>query len=116
MADQPLVDADAAEETQPQGEDDREFAVAGRAHDALQADLLVSYLEEQGLEAFVDADRDGMVEKLSAPADGFPIRVPAKDLEKAAGLLAERKAALEEDPEAASRAAEEESAKSEAEG
>ena len=113
MADQPV--ADAAEETQPQGEDDREFAEAGRAADALQGDLLVSYLEEQGIEAFVDAARDGMVEKLSAPAEGFPIKVPVKDREKAAELIAERKAALEEDPEAASRAAEEESAKSVAE-
>ena len=106
MVEQP--GAEAVEGTQPQGEDDREFAEAGRAANALQAELLVSYLEEQGIEAFVDPARDGMVEKLSSPAEGFPIKVPAKDVESAAAMIAARKAALDEDPEAASRAAEEE--------
>ena len=88
-------------------EDDRDFAVAGRAQDAIQADLLVDALEEAGIDAFVDSDRDGMVEKLSSPAEGYPIKVPRKDLERGSALLAERKAALEADPEAGARAAEE---------
>ena len=93
----------------PPAEDDREFAVAGLANDMLEADLLVSACEEAGIDAFVDAARDGMVEKLSAPSENFEIRVPIKDLERAKVLVAERKAALESDPEGWAKAAEEES-------
>ena len=107
MADQiPVV----AEEVPNTAEDDREFAIAGRAQDAIQASLLVAALDEAGIDAFTDADRDGMVEKLSAPAEGFPIRVPLADLEKATALVAEQKAALEADPAGGARAAEEASA------
>ena len=108
MADQPSAAAVATDPSLPdQREDDRDFAVAGRAQDAIQAELLVDALEEAGIDAFVDADRDGMVEKLSSPAEGYPIKVPLRDLERGSALLAERKAALEADPEAGARAAEE---------
>ena len=106
--------AAAPEESQPPAEDNREFAIAGRAQDAIQATLLVAALDEAGIDAFTDADRDGMVEKLSAPAEGFPIRVPLADLEKASALLAEQKAALEADPAGGARAADEASAAEEA--
>ena len=108
MADLPNAAAVATEPEPPDlREDDAEFAVAGRAQDGLQADLLVEALDEAGIDAFVDSDRDGMVEKLSAPAEGYPIKVPIQDLQRATALLVEIKAALESDPEAGARAAEE---------
>ena len=111
MADQnPAV----AEESPNTSEDNREFAIAGRAQDAIQASLLVAALEEAGIDAFTDAARDGMVEKLSVPAEGFPIRVPLADLERASKLVAEAKAALESDPAGGARAADEASAAEEA--
>jgi hypothetical protein len=94
--------------------DPGDYAVAGNARDALEADLIVDALEEAGISAFVDSERKGMVEKLAAPAEGYPVRVPAKDLEKARALFEERKAALEADPDAAARAAEEAEAAEEA--
>jgi hypothetical protein len=115
MADQnPAVAEDAPNTAPNTADDDREFAIAGRAQDAIQASLLVAALEEAGIDAFTDADRDGMVEKLSAPAEGFPIKVPRADLEKATALVAEQKAALEADPAGGARAAEEASAAEEA--
>ena len=107
MADLPDAAAAPAPERPNTADDDAEFAVAGRAQDALQAGLLVDALEEAGIDAFVDADRDGMVEKLSSPAEGYPIRVRLEDLARGRVLLEERKAALEADPEAGARAAEE---------
>ena len=112
-----LHPAETATEQEPatQPGDPGELAIAGRAQDSIEADLLVDALEEAGIAAFVDADRKGMVEKLSSPAEGFPIRVPAKDLERAIALLAEHKTALEADPEAGARAADEAEAAEEAE-
>jgi hypothetical protein len=104
-----LHPADAAPEQDPAAppDDPGEFGVAGYASDSIQADLLVDALEDAGIDAFLDGDRAGMVEKLSSPAEGYPIRVPLKSLEAAGKLIAERKAALEADPEAAGRAADE---------
>jgi hypothetical protein len=113
MADLNAVVAEEAPNPNP-AEDDREFAIAGRAQDSIQAGLLVAALEEAGIDAFTDPDRDGMVEKLSAPAEGFPIRVPLADLDRASKLLAEAKAALESDPAGGARAADEASAAEEA--
>jgi hypothetical protein len=107
-------DGSPEEEPAVPPDDPGEFAIAGRAQDFLQADLLVAALEEADIDAFVDADRDGMVEKLSSPAEGYPIRVPLKHLAAASKLLEERKAALEADPEAAARAADEAQAAEEA--
>jgi len=45
--------------------------------------------------------------------DRFHILVPRADLERARSLLEERKRALEEDPDGAARAAEEEEAETE---
>ena len=115
MADlNPVVAEEAPNSAQNTAEDDREFAIAGRAQDAIQAEVLVAALEEAGIDAFTDADRDGMVEKLSAPAEGFPIRVPLADLQKAAALLAQAQAALDSDPAGGARAADEASAAEEA--
>jgi hypothetical protein len=108
MVANPELVAAGAEEGGPPAEDNREFAVVGRARDALQADLLTDWLEENGIDAFVDADREGMVEKLSSPAEGFPVKAPRRELERAQALFDERKAALEADPDAAAKAAEDE--------
>ncbi len=111
MADQnPAVAEEALTTAQNTADDDREFVVAGRARDSIQAGLLVAMLDEAGIDAFTDPDRDGMVEKLSAPAEGFPIRVPRVDLAKATALFIEQKAALEADPAGGALAAEEASA------
>ena len=97
-------------------DDNREFAVAGLANDALEAELLVDACEEAGIDAFVDAARDGMVEKLSAPSEKFEIRVPIKELEAARKIIGERRAALESDPQGWEKAAEDEAEKSTPEG
>jgi hypothetical protein len=95
------------QESLPPPEDPGDFAVAGQAKDALQARLLADALDQAGIPAFVDAARDGMVRLLAAPAEGFLLRVPARDLERATALLEEHRAALESDPEAGARAADE---------
>lgn len=95
-------------EGMPPAEDNREFAVAGLAQDAIEAELLKGFCEEAGIDAFVDAARDGMVEKLSAVSEKFEIRVPLRDVEKAKVIIAERKAAIEADPEGWAKAAEDE--------
>jgi hypothetical protein len=53
---------------------------------------------------------------ISSPVDGFNILVPKRDLDRAMKLLQEHKAALEDDPEGAARAAEEEEAAGEVAG
>jgi hypothetical protein len=50
---------------------------------------------------------------IASPVDRFHILVPRADLERARTLLEERKRALEEDPDGAARAAEEEEAETE---
>lgn len=102
-------------ETTPQ-DDNREFAVAGLANDAIEAELLVRACEDADIDAFVDAARDGMVEKLSAVSEKFEIRVPLKDLEAAQKVIAERRAALEGDPAGWQKAAEDEAETSTPEG
>jgi hypothetical protein len=49
-----------------------------------------------------------VVGKLASPVEVYNILVPARDVERARTLLAERRAALESDPQGAARAAEEE--------
>jgi 8-oxo-dGTP pyrophosphatase MutT (NUDIX family) len=49
-----------------------------------------------------------VVGKIDSPVEVYDLLVPARDLERARSLLSERRAALEADPEAAARAAEEE--------
>lgn len=102
-------------ETTPQ-DDNREFAVAGLANDAIEAELLRTACEDADIDAFVEAARDGMVEKLSAVSEKFEIRVALKDLEAAQKLITERRAALEGDPAAWQKAAEDEEEKSTPEG
>ncbi|MBS2023865.1 MAG: DUF2007 domain-containing protein [Deltaproteobacteria bacterium] len=97
-------------------DDNREFAVAGLANDAIEAELLVDACDEAGIDAMVAAGRSGMVDKLAAVSETFEIRVAAKDLEAAQKIIAERKEALEQDPEGWSKAAEEEAEKSTPEG
>lgn len=106
----PMSDKSEAEVI-PQ-DDNREFAAAGLANDAIEAALLVTACEEAGIDAFVDAARDGMVEKVSAPSEKFEIKVPIKDVDAARQLISERRAALESDPEGWQKAAEAESEKS----
>ena len=89
-------------------EDPGEFEVAGTAPDSFEADLLWRALEDEGIPAIVHSARSGVVGKLASPVEVYNILVPARELERARALLAERRAALEADPEAAARAAEEE--------
>ena len=84
-----------------------EFEVAATARDAIEADLLWRACEDAGIPAIVRSPRSGLVGKLASPIEVFTILVPARDLEQARALLAERRAALEADPEGAGRAAEE---------
>ena len=50
---------------------------------------------------------------IASPVDGFNILVPRRDLARARQLLQERKEALEEDPDGAAKAAEDEEAQTE---
>ena len=47
-----------------------------------------------------------MVGKIDSPVEVYNLLVPARDLDRARSLLAEHRAALEADPEAGARAAE----------
>jgi hypothetical protein len=101
-------DPGASDEASEAPDDPGEFEVAGTAPDSLEADLLWRALEDVGIPAIVHSARSGVVGKLSSPVEVYDILVPARDVERARSLLAERRAALEADPEAAARAAEEE--------
>jgi hypothetical protein len=109
----PWRTSDAADDASDTPDDPGQFEVAGTAPDSLEADLLGRALEDAGIPAIVHSPRSGVVGKLSTPVEVYNILVPARDLERARSLLAERRAALEADPEAAARAAEEEEEASE---
>lgn len=96
-------ESDLREEPQDPGD----FEVAGTAADALEADLLWRALEDAGIPAIVRSPRSDFAGKLDAPVDLFTLLVPVRDLSQARSLLAERRAALEADPDSAGRAAEE---------
>jgi hypothetical protein len=87
--------------------DPGDFVLAMAAEDQMAAQLLVQACEEADIPAILQSPRSGNVGTISSPVDGFHILVPQKDLARALPLLEERRAALEEDPEGAGRAAEE---------
>src|SRR4029077_29051 len=94
--------------------DPGEFVLALSAEDQLEAALLVSACEEAGIPALLQSPRSGPVGTITSPVDGFNILVPERDLERAAKLLEERRAALDSVREGAARAAEDEEAAGEA--
>jgi hypothetical protein len=87
-------------------DDPGEFEVAGSVPDSFEAELLSRALEEAGIPAIVHAPHSGVVGKIDSPVEVYNLLVPARDLNRARLLLAERRAALEADPEAGARAAE----------
>jgi putative signal transducing protein len=101
-------ETDDGEEVRDAPDDPGEFEVAGTVPDPFEAELLSQALEEAGIPAIVHAPRSGVVGKIDSPVEVYNLLVPARDLERARSLLSERRAALEADPEAAARAAEEE--------
>jgi hypothetical protein len=104
------------EDVQEAPEDPGEFEVAGSAADALEADLLWRALEDAGIPAIVRSPRSDIAGKIDSPVDAFTLLVLSRDLSQARSLLAERRAALESDPESAARAAEEAEASEEEAG
>jgi hypothetical protein len=94
------------DEVQDSPDDPGDFEVAGTAADALEADLLWRALEDAGIPAIVRSPRSDFAGKLDAPVDLFSLLVPVRDLDQARSLLAERRAALEADPDSAALAAE----------
>ncbi|HTO97501.1 MAG TPA: hypothetical protein VMK66_10700 [Myxococcales bacterium] len=104
------TDAEEPEETP----DDRgEFVVAVAAENQVQAQLFLSICEGEEIPAILQSPRSGPVGTISSPVDGFNILVPRRDAARAIALLEDRKRALESDPDAAARAAEEEEAETE---
>jgi hypothetical protein len=97
---------DGDEDVREAPEDPGEFAVAGSVPDSFEADLLSRALDEAGIPAIVHAPHSGMVGKIDSPVEVYNLLVPARELNRARLILAERRAALEADPEAAARAAE----------
>ena len=93
--------------------DPGEFAEAVIDEDQMEAQLLVTACEEAGIPVILQSARSGSVGTLASPVDRFHILVPRADLERARTLLEDRKRALEEDPDGAARAAEEEEAETE---
>ena len=93
--------------------DPGEFALAVIAEDQMEAELLVTACDEAGIPVILQSARSGPVGTIASPVDRFHILVPRADLERARTLLEERKRALEEDPDGAARAAEEEEAETE---
>lgn len=87
-------------------DDPGEFQVAASVPDPFEADLLSRALEDAGIPAIVHSPHAGMVGKIDSPVEVYNLLVPARDLDRAQSLIAERRAALEADPEAAARAAE----------
>ncbi len=104
------MEQDEAEETPI---DPGDFAVAITADDQVAADLLIAACEEANIPAILHSRRSGTVDTISSPVEGFSILVPRRELERASRILAERRRALEEDPEGAARAAEDEEAETE---
>ena len=115
MADLLHPDESEQEETEETPLDPGDFVLAMSAEDQMEAQLLVAALEEHDIPALLQSPRSGAVGTISSPVDGFNILVPQRQFDRAMKLLAERKAALEEDPEGAARAAEEEEAAQEQE-
>jgi Putative prokaryotic signal transducing protein len=87
-------------------DDPGEFRVADSVPDSFEADLLSRALEEAGIPAIVHSPHSGVAGKIDSPVEVYNLLVPARDLNRARLLLADRRAALEADPEAAARAAE----------
>ena len=103
-------ETDDREDVREAPDDPGEFEVAGSVPDPFEAELLSRALEEEGIPAIVHSPHSGIAGKIDSPVEVYNLLVPARDLERARSLLAERRAALEADPEAAARAAEEEAA------
>jgi Putative prokaryotic signal transducing protein len=87
-------------------EDPGQFEVAASVPDSFEADLLSRALEDAGIPAIVHSPHADVVGKIDSPVEVYNLLVPARDLNRARLLLAEQRAALEADPEGASRAAE----------
>jgi hypothetical protein len=88
-----------------------DFVVAAAVADQFEAEILVQACGDAGIPALVTSPRSGLVGTMTSPVEAFLIQVPARDLSRARELLAERRAALESDPEGAARAAEDEAEK-----
>jgi len=97
---------DDDEDVREAPDDPGEFRVAGSVPDSFEADLLSRALEEAAIPAIVHSPHSGMVGKIDSPVEVYNLLVPARDLDRARSLLAEHRAALEADPEAGARAAE----------
>jgi len=93
--------------------DPGDFALAVVAEDQMEAQLLLTACEEAGIPVILQSARSGSVGTIASPVDRFHLLVPRADLQRARTLLEERKRALEEDPDGAARAAEEEEAETE---
>ena len=90
--------------------DPGDFELAWSAENSMQAGLLADACEEAGIPCILQSPRSGPVGTISSPVESFNLLVPKKDLDRARALIAERRAALDADPEGAQRAAEEEEA------
>jgi hypothetical protein len=106
MGDRVNPGSDDGDEPRGEPEDLGQFEVAGSVPDSFVADLLSRALEDAGIPAIVHAPHGDMVGKIDSPVEVYNLLVPARDLNRARLLLAEQRAALEADPEGASRAAE----------
>jgi len=93
--------------------DPGDFALAVVAEDQMEAQLLLTACDEAGIPVILQSARSGSVGTIASPVDRFHLLVPRADLQRARTLLEERKRALEEDPDGAARAAEEEEAETE---
>jgi hypothetical protein len=109
----PLASDDVDEPASEQPTDPGDFEVAATAANSLEAEILVRACAEAHIPAILQSPRSGLVGTISSPVDAYVIQVPARELGRAQLLLAERRAALESDPDGAARAAEEEEAASE---
>ncbi len=94
--------------------DPGDFELVMSADDSMEAGLLADACEEAGIPCILQSPRSGAVGTIASPVESFNLLVPKQDLDRARSLLAERKAALQADPEGAQRAAEEEEAAGEA--
>ena len=102
---------DEQEDAAPQQPiDPGNFEVAATAADSFEADIFLRACTDAGIPALLQSPRSGLVGTVASPVDSFTIQVPSSDLARARALLAERRAALQSDPEGAARAAEEEEA------
>lgn len=115
-----ILHPDETEQDQASPEDPRarrqpldigDFAVAAAVADQFEAEILVRACGEAGIPVLVTSPRSGLVGTIASPVEAFLIQVPGSDLSRARELLAERRAALESDPEGAARAAEDEAEK-----